>query len=203
MIQTSLHHFFSKKVVEVTPVDVTPSIKECDPKINPLTNKPFEVGDKYGGKVFAYYMNGGESVKMLSEEAYERRLKRKERNKKNPALLNYIVTRLYSGAKRRSVLRGCDEPKLNRRNLTEIVKLGWCQETYPPLPLVLDNPGSPFSPSLDRIDNSKSYIDSNVRVSCVQVNMARNNFSDEDTILTCQRLSNFLIRKRNKRCNSI
>lgn len=40
-------------------------------------------------------------------------------------------------------------------------------------------PRDPFSPSIDRIDNSRGYEPDNVRLVCLIVNLARNNFGDE------------------------
>lgn len=45
-----------------------------------------------------------------------------------------------------------------------------------------DNPFSPYSASLDRIDNIKGYIIGNVRFVAVMANYARNTFTDEEVI---------------------
>jgi hypothetical protein len=178
--------------------------------INPETQKEFVIGDVYNNMVFTGYVSTvlvdgtvSRRCKMMSKEAWSRIIARRVRHKDNPFLVRNIVSRLLSGAKKRSKLRQEPLPKLKKQNVYQAVKFGWCQETYPPLPLILDKPGSAFSPSIDRIDSSKPYTDSNVRISCIQANMARNNFPEEDTIETCKRLAAFLIRKRDKRSNSI
>lgn len=51
-----------------------------------------------------------------------------------------------------------------------------------------NKPKSPYQASLDRIDNSKGYIKSNVRFVCLMYNYARNNFSDEETIQFFRRM---------------
>lgn len=177
--------------------------------INPLTEREFQIGDHYNGMVFRGYLtriltDGSISYRyrMMSEHAWMKRTQHSGRHKDNPLLVNNIVSRLISGAKKRSKDKG-EILDINRESISRAVHLGWCQETYPPLPLVLDKPGSAFSPSIDRIDSNKSYTDENIRVACIQANMARNHFSDQDTIQTCQRLAEFLIRKRDKRSNSI
>lgn len=48
-------------------------------------------------------------------------------------------------------------------------------------------PRSPFRPSLDRIDNAKSYSIGNVRVCWLIENLARNVFTDAQVIEFCKR----------------
>ena len=47
----------------------------------------------------------------------------------------------------------------------------------------------PFNASLDRINNSKGYIEGNVRFISVMANYARNNFSDEQLIDFCKKVT--------------
>lgn len=47
----------------------------------------------------------------------------------------------------------------------------------------------PCNASLDRIDNSKGYIEGNVRFVCLIANMARQTFSDEQVIEFCKAVS--------------
>jgi len=44
---------------------------------------------------------------------------------------------------------------------------------------------SPWKPSLDRIDNTKGYVEGNVRFVVSMANMCRNKFDDEDVISFC------------------
>jgi hypothetical protein len=44
----------------------------------------------------------------------------------------------------------------------------------------------PQRASLDRIDNSKGYLEGNVRFICVMANFARNDFTDEEVIEFCK-----------------
>ncbi len=48
----------------------------------------------------------------------------------------------------------------------------------------------PANASLDRIDNSKGYIEGNVRFVAVMANYARNNFSDDQLIEFCKSVTN-------------
>jgi len=45
---------------------------------------------------------------------------------------------------------------------------------------------SPYSASIDRIDNSLGYVKSNIRFICHMANIARNKFSDEQVIEFCR-----------------
>lgn len=51
----------------------------------------------------------------------------------------------------------------------------------------------PFSPSLDKVDASKGYTKDNVRLVCVIVNLALNNFGEETFKIMCQAYINNLL----------
>ncbi len=61
------------------------------------------------------------------------------------------------------------------------------------LPLTWEHGGdsarNPWAPSIDRIDPTKGYVDSNVRVVCVLYNLARNNFPDEAVMTMARALA--------------
>ena len=48
---------------------------------------------------------------------------------------------------------------------------------------------SPYQASLDRIDNNKGYTKDNVRFVCYMFNIARNDFSDEQVLDFCQKVT--------------
>ncbi len=48
---------------------------------------------------------------------------------------------------------------------------------------------NPYQASLDRIDNSKGYIKGNVRFVALIFNYARNDFSDEQVLDFCQKVT--------------
>lgn len=52
-----------------------------------------------------------------------------------------------------------------------------------------EDPGSPRNASLDRIDDTKGYVQGNVRFVCVMANYARNTYSDQDLIGFCRDVS--------------
>lgn len=54
-----------------------------------------------------------------------------------------------------------------------------------------ENKKSPYNASLDRIDNSKSYVKENVRFICLLANYARCSFEDSDLIEFCEKVSDF------------
>lgn len=49
---------------------------------------------------------------------------------------------------------------------------------------------NPFNASLDRIDNTKGYIEGNVRFISVMANLARQTFTDEQLITFCKAVAN-------------
>lgn len=48
---------------------------------------------------------------------------------------------------------------------------------------------NPYQASLDRIDNNKGYIKGNVRFVCLMFNIARNDFSDNEVLEFCQKVT--------------
>ena len=49
---------------------------------------------------------------------------------------------------------------------------------------------SPYQTSLDRIDNSKGYVKGNVRYVCYMFNIARNDFTDQQVLDFCFKVTN-------------
>jgi hypothetical protein len=52
-----------------------------------------------------------------------------------------------------------------------------------------DRFSTPYSASIDRIDNSKGYIKGNIRFVALMFNYARNKFSDEQVIDFCKQVA--------------
>lgn len=81
--------------------------------------------------------------------------------------------------------------------LKEIIENGRCQVTG--LPFILgskkDGKKRAYSPSIDRIDNSKGYCKSNVRIVIWQFNLMKGELSDEELLelcyITIESLENF------------
>jgi hypothetical protein len=126
-----------------------------------------------------------------------------KRTKKNKHILNFIASQLLGACKTRTKKRNSKKEKPGKVTLThewilEQLKLGYCQGSFPPIPLVFDQPRSPFSPSLDRIDSSNyDYSPNNVRVVCVGINQARNDLKDKDILTVTESLSGFIKKRRN------
>ena len=126
-----------------------------------------------------------------------------KRTKKNKHLLSLIATRLLSDCKKRTKERNSKKENHGKVTLTHEwvrgqLKFGYCQGSFPPIPLVFDHAGSPFSPSLDRIDSSNyDYTPSNVRVVCRAINQARNDMGDKDILTVTESLSGFIKKRRN------
>ena len=58
------------------------------------------------------------------------------------------------------------------------------------VPLVIAGVDSPWSPSIDRIDNSKGYIDGNIQIVCVMYNRAKHTASDREVLQFAHALLN-------------
>jgi len=123
-----------------------------------------------------------------------------ERNRKRTKerSLSYLSSRLKRAATHRTKLRKRGKVTVTLKWILQQLKLGYCQGSYPPIPLVLDKPGSPFSPSLDRIDSSNyDYTPSNVRVVCKAINISRSDMGDKDILKISESLSGFIRKRRN------
>ena len=132
-----------------------------------------------------------------------RETKYRERSRKNKKLLEVIATSLLSACRARTRRRNLAKEKPGEVTITHgwvlnKLKLGFCEGSYPPLRFVFDNPGSAFSPSLDRIDSAnRDYSPNNVRVVCVGINQARSNYKDQDILKITESLSGFIRKRRN------
>jgi hypothetical protein len=85
-----------------------------------------------------------------------------------------MATNLINNARKRSAKlnRPC---KIDRGWVAERLRWGKCELTG--IPFRYD-PGSPYRPSLDRIDSSKPYVHGNVRVVLVFINWAKHSYED-------------------------
>jgi hypothetical protein len=151
-------------------------------------------------------MKGRSAIRPFTRPCYscalqQRRISNRKNTKRstnNKNLINVVAHSLLDQAKRRSKLRNAGKVTLSLKWVADILRVGFCQESFPPIKLVLDKPGSPFSPSLDRIDSSNyDYSPTNVRVSCRGINQARSNYNDQDILTITESLSAFIKRRRN------
>jgi predicted molibdopterin-dependent oxidoreductase YjgC len=79
-------------------------------------------------------------------------------------------------------LKSCEEQngKCKLTNIDFTFKLKETQKNF-----------NPFNPSIDRIDSSKGYTKDNVRIVCVIVNLALNEFGEENFKIMCQSYINY------------
>ena len=121
-----------------------------------------------------------------------------KRSASNRNLINIVASQLLRSARVRVQKRKAGKVTLSTKWIADILRIGYCQESFPPLRLVLDKPGSPFAPSLDRIDSSNyDYSPSNVLVSCRGINQARSNYNDREILTITESLSRYIKRRRN------
>ena len=170
--------------------------------VNPNTNELFKHGELWNDMVFCCYPKQLKGLPRFDprENFEKKKLKKKfdfSRTNENPNLLKNLAYKLVKDSKYRSKLHG-GISTLEPSKILDILKLGYCQGSFPPLPFVFDKPNSAYSPSLDRINSqNRNYTPDNVRVVCRGINTARLNYDDSDAINICERLSGFLRRRRN------
>jgi hypothetical protein len=98
------------------------------------------------------------------------------------------ATVLLNGAKYRAKKKNL-ECSLTYPWVVERLERGVCEMTG--LPFVLEGKGKnnrPWSPSLDRIDNSKGYTPENTQVVVFLYNAAKNNATDTDVLMLAKAL---------------
>lgn len=135
--------------------------------------------------------------KVLCNKCYNHHYNTSCRNKKSETLrvskyrddnfASHLLTRFKAKAKREKRRFNLD---LNwfEKNL----KRGTCPITHIKYeqPIYKGKKGTPgaWTPSVDRIDNSKGYTKSNCRLVAWIYNLAKNHYSDEDVLLMSQRV---------------
>lgn len=55
---------------------------------------------------------------------------------------------------------------------------------------------APLSPSIDRIDNRKGYVEGNCRLVCFIANLGRNDFTDAEFIEVCEAVAEMAMLRR-------
>lgn len=117
---------------------------------------------------------------------YQRKLKMHEKNLTNyrdrqKYIENFTITgracMLRNRCKQRSKTTGM-EFSLTKNHIVKLLSDKICAKTN--IELILDDSKyNPYAPSIDRIDNSIGYIDSNVQIVCMIYNFCKNSFSEE------------------------
>ena len=124
--------------------------------INPNSEKAFTLGEKFEGCYFRCYrkLNGFLVPSFFSSiSAYESFKLKLKRHLDNKNLIGLIANNLLHDCKKRAKKHN-SVVTLKFSDIIDVLKKGYCQGSVPPLKFVFDKPGSPFSPSLDRIDSS-------------------------------------------------
>jgi len=117
---------------------------------------------------------------------YKRKLKTHEKN-----LTNYNDTQRFKEnftiEGRASMLRNrCKqrsknnnmEFSLSKDYLIELLSKKKCAKTN--INLIIDDSSyNPYAPSIDRIDNSKGYVDNNIQIVCMIYNFCKNSFTED------------------------
>ena len=170
----------------------------CLKAISPNSGKAFTLGEKFEGHYFRCYrkLNGyGVPSFFSSIEAYEKFRLKLKRHSDNKNLIGLIANNLLHDCKKRAKKNG-SIVTIKNSDIIKVLSKGLCQGSDPPLKFIFDKPGSPFSPSLDRIDsNNKNYTLENVRVVCRGINTARSNYSDEECLKLMKALIGFIEKK--------
>lgn len=93
--------------------------------------------------------------------------------------ITHHVHMLLRAIKHRAKKKGISY-SLNESNILHRFQKGICEKTG--LPFVFRNScqRSAFSPSVDRIDPSKGYIENNIQIVCLMYNLMKCNFSEDD-----------------------
>lgn len=101
-----------------------------------------------------------------------------------PITAHEAATRLYNAARNKATGRRL-QFDLKFSTVFRQVDRGYCSVTGIPFDF-RDTPvhgiDLPFRPSLDRIDNSRGYLDNNVQVVIKMYNTAKYNWNDEDVL---------------------
>jgi len=161
-------------------------------RLNPKTGKPFKCGDvREDGKIFRGYnkltnvdKNGyvyeiWETEAVFYKRQTERKIQSREHRASPEGRAHHMIGNCKSSAKRRNI-----HFDLTAKDIAPAVEAGQCQLTG--LPFDFNPPKgkgfNPYAPSVDRIDNNKGYVASNVRVVLWAVNSALSESSDEEML---------------------
>jgi len=91
--------------------------------------------------------------------------------------------RIVDGARKRRA-----DASVSVDKVLSALRFGFCERTGIRF---VHEPRHPHAPSIDRIDSSRGYSDDNVQIVCLQYNMAKNHWTDEQLLDLARRLVDY------------
>lgn len=153
-------------------------------RLNPATGVPFKYGDiREDGYFFVCYKKklplrkNGTFIELWTKKNHNDRTK--ERYVTEEGRTYKIINRCKNRAIQKNI-----EFNISFDKIKKALTNGFCELTKLPFDFnsTEKTQFNPYSPSIDRINNSKGYIDSNVRVVLSAVNTALNQYGDEQML---------------------
>lgn len=140
---------------------------------------------KYGQDLYYSRQSGKcNCIQSRYNIAEKKRVKENERYKSS---IDERIKQIIRNSKVRAASKKIDFD-LNVENIIERVKNGVCEATGLKLDLSIEGISSnrnPYTPSIDRVDNTKGYTMDNVMVVCLGYNLIKSSFSIQDLHMFC------------------
>ena len=153
-------------------------------RINPTTGLPFKYGDtREDGYFFVGYKKKSSLQKDGTFKEFWNKKNPNDRSKERYVTEEGRTYRIINRCKSRAIKKNI-EFNISFDKIKKTVINGVCELTKLPFDFnsTEKTQYNPYSPSIDRIDNSKGYIDSNVRVVLSAVNTALNQYGEEQML---------------------
>lgn len=166
--------------------------------INPNTNQKFKHGDIYND--MCYNCKRNNRPEFLSKPNFLKREEiKKQRFGGKTRTAGGLASNLVNGAKKRCRLRG-GSVTISQKRVRQVILENKCQITGLPFQLFgKDQVKNPFSPSLDRKNNKdRNYSNENTQVILNAINLAKNEWEEEDLKIIVPAYARALTEKREK-----
>ncbi len=151
--------------------------KDCGEE-KKLSKFPSKVNKPTGVRYFQYRCNKCQYTLWLKKNIDSRDRYMKNQREKEDNTIDGRAMMLRNRCKCRAKKYN-HEFDLSKEYIKRKLKKGICEQTKIKLELNGDR-YNPYAPSIDRIDNSIGYIDSNIQIVCTIYNFCKNQFSDND-----------------------